>query len=297
MRRPCDHFIKKAPEAFNECLRHLESPTKSCVAGRGSMKSSPPPRRRNLRTRLFVFSVVAFAIVLYGEDFTCILGTPFRRADDPPPQQQEQGGAPRGTDEAVVPFAVGKTEEGCDVFAGMSVRRAIEAALPRGGLPLHPAPADMPGARPARRRLPALEMAAASLLFTQVRRRLNAGKASRQADDVRGRFLEPGPIRIHGVPPASGHPGARQIHGILRLAHGLHGQGLQCDDRVLLGAVSGGVQLRRRRRPQDQRADRPTGVHHEARSPLEGSRHRRLQHVPLVDGRPQNEDSARAPRR
>ncbi|URD81492.1 leaf senescence related protein [Musa troglodytarum] len=76
------------------------------------------PRRRNLRTRLFVFSVVAFAIVLYGEDFTCILGTPFRRADDPPPQQQEQGGAPRGTDEAVVPFAVGKTEEGCDVFAG-----------------------------------------------------------------------------------------------------------------------------------------------------------------------------------
>ncbi|URD82317.1 leaf senescence related protein [Musa troglodytarum] len=167
MRRPCDHFIKKAPEAFNECLRHLESPTKSCVAGRGSMKSSPPPRRRNLRTRLFVFSVVAFAIVLYGEDFTCILGTPFRRADDPPPQQQEQGGAPRGTDEAVVPFAVGKTEEGCDVFAGMSVRRAIEAALPRGGLPLHPAPADMPGARPARRRLPALEMAAASLLFTQ----------------------------------------------------------------------------------------------------------------------------------
>lgn len=51
---------------------------------------------------------------------------------------------------------------------GMGVRRAIEAALRRGGLPLHPAPADMPGARQARRRLPALEMAAASLLFTQV---------------------------------------------------------------------------------------------------------------------------------
>lgn len=67
--------------------------------------------------------------------------------------------------------------------------------------------------------------------------------------------------------------------------------GLQCDDRVLLGAVSGGIQLRQRRRPQDQRADRPTGFHHEARSPLERSRHRRLQHIPLVDGRPQNEDS------
>ena len=51
---------------------------------------------------------------------------------------------------------------------GMGVRRVIEAALRRGGLPLHPAPADMPDARQARLRLPALEMAAASLLFTQV---------------------------------------------------------------------------------------------------------------------------------
>ncbi|THU56818.1 hypothetical protein C4D60_Mb11t21210 [Musa balbisiana] len=86
------------------------------------MKSPSPHGRRNLRTRLFVFSFVAFVIVLYGEDFTCILGTSFRRADDPSPpqqqQQQQQGRVPREKDEAVVPFAVGKTEEGCDVFAG-----------------------------------------------------------------------------------------------------------------------------------------------------------------------------------
>ncbi|RWV93984.1 hypothetical protein GW17_00043521 [Ensete ventricosum] len=84
------------------------------------MKSPGPHRRRNLRTRLFVFCFVAFVIVLYGEDFTCILGTPFRRADDPPSPPLQQGRVPREKDEAVVPFAVGKgkTDEGCDVFAG-----------------------------------------------------------------------------------------------------------------------------------------------------------------------------------
>jgi hypothetical protein len=52
---------------------------------------------------------------------------------------------------------------------GVGVRRGGAAVVPGGGVPLHPAAADVPGARPSRQGLPALAMAAARVLAPEVR--------------------------------------------------------------------------------------------------------------------------------
>ncbi|RRT42208.1 hypothetical protein B296_00057304 [Ensete ventricosum] len=270
------------------------------------MKSPGPHRRRNLRTRLFVFCFVAFVVVLYGEDFTCILGTPFRRADDPPSPPQ-QGRVPRGSeerrekrprcelllqkDEAVVPFAVGKgkTDEGCDVFAGEWVYDELsrphygEEECPYIQPQLTCQAHGRPDAgyqhwrwQPHRCSLPSFD---ATLMLEMLR-----GKRMMFVGDSlnRGQFVSMVCL-LHRVIPE--HAKSMETFDSLtvftakvsisagRLPSSLPTSpsalpltwttvlmvGLQCDDRVLLGALSGGIQLRQRRRSQDQRPDRPTG--------------------------------------
>ncbi|CAL9118955.1 unnamed protein product [Musa acuminata var. zebrina] len=88
------------------------------------MKAPFPHRKRSFPSYLFTISFVIFVIFLYGEDFTCILSSPFlgsqHAEDHPRPRQQQlrqKQGLLREKDEAVA-FAVGKTAEGCDVFEG-----------------------------------------------------------------------------------------------------------------------------------------------------------------------------------
>lgn len=51
---------------------------------------------------------------------------------------------------------------------GVGVRRGGAAVVRGGGVPLHPAAADVPGARPPRHGVPALAVAAARLLAPQL---------------------------------------------------------------------------------------------------------------------------------
>jgi hypothetical protein len=52
---------------------------------------------------------------------------------------------------------------------GVGVRRGGAAVVPGAGVPLHPAAAHLPGARPPRQGVPALAMAAARVLAPKVR--------------------------------------------------------------------------------------------------------------------------------
>jgi len=55
----------------------------------------------------------------------------------------------------------------------VGVRRGGAAVVPGGGVPLHPAAAHVPGARPPRQGVPALAVAAARVLAAQVNHKLS----------------------------------------------------------------------------------------------------------------------------
>jgi hypothetical protein len=176
-------------------------------------------------------------------------------------------------------------------------RRGALPAVPGGGLPLHPPAADLPGARAAGHRVPAVALAAARLHPAGVRRRPGAGGSARQADAVRGRLPGPRAVRVHGVPAPVRHPGRRSqvvpdVAG--PAAHGVRRRGLQRDGGVLLGAVPARVQLGQRRRAPDLRAHGAARLHRLPRPALEGCRRDRLQHLPLVVHRPALQDLVHA---
>ncbi|KAG2723982.1 hypothetical protein I3760_02G196400 [Carya illinoinensis] len=82
--------------------------------------SSPLLRKARLSPYLFtLLSFIFLVAVLYGEDFICLFSQPIQLA--PPPTRTN---LPPRTEKKweKLPFAIGKNEEGCDVFSGRWVR-------------------------------------------------------------------------------------------------------------------------------------------------------------------------------
>ncbi|XP_044461106.1 protein trichome birefringence-like 33 [Mangifera indica] len=72
---------------------------------------------RKTRFSPFLFALltfIVFVVILYGEDFMCIFGQP-----EPLPGRPISAARKKLVK---LPFAIGKTEEGCDVFSGRWVR-------------------------------------------------------------------------------------------------------------------------------------------------------------------------------
>lgn len=65
--------------------------------------------------------------------------------------------------------------------------------------------------------------------------------------------------------------------------------GIQCHNRVLLVAISGGVQFRSAYRRRSEEEDSEGGLNHEAREILDRGRHPCLQQLRLVDDRTQDQ--------
>ncbi|KAM7491883.1 hypothetical protein LguiA_034804 [Lonicera macranthoides] len=78
-----------------------------------SSLSSPLLRKPRLSPSLFIIlAFILFVTVLYGEDFTCILsqlGSNYPNLDRPISRTQKN---------KKLPFAIGKTDNGCDIFSG-----------------------------------------------------------------------------------------------------------------------------------------------------------------------------------
>ncbi|KAL9230226.1 hypothetical protein vseg_005606 [Gypsophila vaccaria] len=85
------------------------------------------PTVRKARLTPFVFTLLAFIIfvaVLYGQDFSCTFSSHFDQRLQGHGnkfgefKKTKDGGPGRETKEKTVPFAVGRTEEGCNIFEG-----------------------------------------------------------------------------------------------------------------------------------------------------------------------------------
>lgn len=89
-----------------------------------SSSSSSLPRKTRLSPYLFtLLAFILFVCVLYGEDFMCIFGQlepTFAFQPSPTPNNKKA---------EKLAFAIGKTEENCDVFSGKWVRD--EASRPQ----------------------------------------------------------------------------------------------------------------------------------------------------------------------
>ncbi|KAE7996557.1 hypothetical protein FH972_001270 [Carpinus fangiana] len=78
--------------------------------------SSSSSLLRKARLSPYLFTLLAFILfvaILYGEDFACIFGEPLQIVTD-----LGQPVSRTGKKWGKLPFAIGKTEEGCDVFSG-----------------------------------------------------------------------------------------------------------------------------------------------------------------------------------
>ncbi|XP_008799798.2 protein trichome birefringence-like 33 [Phoenix dactylifera] len=85
-----------------------------------SSSSSSSHRKCPFSSYLITFSFIIFVAILYGEDFSCILRQHFlqsQQLEDFEQQQQQNIPKPKEKDE-VVPFAVGETARGCNIFEG-----------------------------------------------------------------------------------------------------------------------------------------------------------------------------------
>ncbi|XP_010264537.1 PREDICTED: protein trichome birefringence-like 33 isoform X2 [Nelumbo nucifera] len=79
-------------------------------------------RRSRVSPYLFTFFVfIIFLAVLYSEDLSCLFKLPSLQPGKDP-EQQKVGRPASATEHARLPFAVGETEGGCDVFSGKWVR-------------------------------------------------------------------------------------------------------------------------------------------------------------------------------
>ncbi|GKU92181.1 hypothetical protein SLEP1_g5944 [Rubroshorea leprosula] len=79
-----------------------------------SSSSSSVLRKARLSPYLFtLIAFIVFVAVLYGEDFMCLFGQLELGIDRPLRTEKKRG---------KLPFAIGKTEEGCDIFSGRWVR-------------------------------------------------------------------------------------------------------------------------------------------------------------------------------
>ncbi|KAJ1401158.1 PMR5 N-terminal domain [Sesbania bispinosa] len=94
---------------------------------------SPSSSSSLLRTKgrfspyLFTLLVfILFVAILYGEDFMCIFGQQLQNYSYP---DKLFSTTERVKRQKVVPFAVGKTEEGCDIFSGRWVRDEFSRPL------------------------------------------------------------------------------------------------------------------------------------------------------------------------
>ncbi|KAI4372905.1 hypothetical protein MLD38_011086 [Melastoma candidum] len=83
----------------------------------------PPPRKSRLSPFVYVlFVFILFVAVLYSEDFACVFDrvptqpTPFSR----PSSRKGEDDVKVKTED--LPFAIGRTDEGCDLFSGRWVR-------------------------------------------------------------------------------------------------------------------------------------------------------------------------------
>ncbi|GAB4831983.1 Protein trichome birefringence-like 33 [Ancistrocladus abbreviatus] len=88
-----------------------------------SSTSSSLLRKARLSPYLFTFlAFILFVAILYGEDFTCTLSQHLQLdpSDDHPPHSSVSKAAKKR--EKLLPFAIGRGEEGCDIFSGKWVR-------------------------------------------------------------------------------------------------------------------------------------------------------------------------------
>ncbi|GMH04181.1 hypothetical protein Nepgr_006020 [Nepenthes gracilis] len=88
-------------------------------------QSSTPLRKARLSPYLFTFlAFIIFVALLYGEDFSCTLSQHLQL--DPSSDDHHRPGHSVSESEKkrhrVLPFAIGRTEEGCDIFSGKWVR-------------------------------------------------------------------------------------------------------------------------------------------------------------------------------
>ncbi|MED6156079.1 Protein trichome birefringence-like 33 [Stylosanthes scabra] len=92
------------------------SSSSSLLSLRGKARLSP------YLFTLFLF--ILFVAVLYGEDFMCIFGEQLQLYSNADTFFYPSSSSPQRVKkrEQKLPFAVGKTEEGCDVFSGRWVR-------------------------------------------------------------------------------------------------------------------------------------------------------------------------------
>ncbi|KAI5434021.1 protein trichome birefringence-like 33 [Lathyrus oleraceus] len=85
--------------------------------------------RNKGRFSTYLFTLLAFIIfvtILYGEDFMCIFGQQLQNYSN---QDKIYSTAERVKKHVKVPFAVGKTEEGCDIFSGRWVWDEVSRPL------------------------------------------------------------------------------------------------------------------------------------------------------------------------
>ncbi|GLT31516.1 hypothetical protein SLA2020_062490 [Shorea laevis] len=91
-----------------------------------ALSSSSSSVLRKIRLSPYLLTLLALLVlvaVLYGEEFFFIFGKPKIKRPDPPVSRTDHDKTER------LPFAVGRTEEGCDVFSGRWVRDELNRPL------------------------------------------------------------------------------------------------------------------------------------------------------------------------
>ncbi|KAK6932971.1 PC-Esterase [Dillenia turbinata] len=96
------------------------------------LSSSAILKRARFSPYLFtLLAFIVFVAILYGEDLNCILGQPFQLYSSDSEQQSSNQPILRieKKNKRPLPFAIGKTKEGCDVFGGGWVRDELNRPL------------------------------------------------------------------------------------------------------------------------------------------------------------------------
>ncbi|KAM1406837.1 hypothetical protein ACFXTH_001464 [Malus domestica] len=164
------------------------------------MQIMKPPttvvRKCRLSHHLFtVFALLLFAVFFFGEDLTYIFDVELQLG---PTAVRIMGLETKR--EELPPFAIGKNEEGCDVFSGRwNFDESTRPLYEESECPyIQPQLTFQEHGRPDK--VPEMALADPRLRSSQLQRHFDARDTTREEDDVCRRFSKPGSICFHDLP-------------------------------------------------------------------------------------------------